>query len=195
MTPVLFHFHRDRKRRDVRAMGNTETNTRNHGPPFSLLPPARSFSRLFHHFSRGSYTLWERALATRVIIAAPVSWKKKEKKKSRWKIEVEGNKESGLCSCPFLFLFSPGKRREERNSSSAPVSYREKGGGSRCLPDVSDASVPLATTIYGRKCGCHRFIEIFETCRPRARRSPRCFFSLSSTELIQFKDCKSGSLF
>lgn len=151
MTPVLFHFHRDRKRRDVRAMGNTETNTRNHGPPFSLLPPARSFSRLFHHFSRGSYTLWERALATRVIIAAPVSWKKKEKKKSRWKIEVEGNKESGLCSCPFLFLFSPGKRREERNSSSAPVSYRGKGGGSRCLPDVSDASVPLATTIYGRK--------------------------------------------
>lgn len=121
-------------------------------------------------------TLFESALSPHGYNCCSVSWKKEKKKKSRWKIEVEGNKENGLCSCPFLFLFSPGKRREK-----FLLRYLiEKRGGSRCLPDVSDASVPLATTIYGRKSTMwlprFQIYRDFETCQPRARRSPRCFF-------------------
>lgn len=128
------------------TIGNTETNTRNHGPPFSLLllPLFLVFFTIF----LVARTLFESALSPRGYNCCSVSWKKKKKEEVSVKNRGRREQREWPLFLPIFISLLPG---EEKREILAPVSYREKGGGSRCLPDVSDASVPLATTIYGRK--------------------------------------------
>lgn len=137
--------------RDIEAIGSAETSTRNRG---SHLFPNLFSSRFSPFFCRGR-TLFEIALSPHGYNCCSVSWKKE----SHGKIEVEGNKEEDLCSCPFLFLFSSlacTQRRERFLLRIRGILSRKRvAAGSRCLPDVLD--VPLTTTTTrrdgNRQCG------------------------------------------
>lgn len=86
--------------------GNDYTNNRG-----SLLF-SKPFPYFVSSFSPFFLTFFDNTLLPHGCNYCSVSWEK-----SRWKIEVKGNKENGLCSCSFLFLSSPqiSKKKKEKS--------------------------------------------------------------------------------